>query len=305
MKKALLIYNPKSGKNKTNPPIYKYKEILETYDYKLDVIATEYKNHAKNIIEKVDFYDIVFSLGGDGTLNEIITGNFHRKEKLKICPLPYGTCNDVASMLGYTNDNEKNIKMALNGEYHDLDIGTINNTPFIYVVGVGKFLNIPYETTRESKSKNGYLSYIKNGLNEILNQMKRYDATITIDGKTLNDKYSIIIISNSNHIAGIKNFYKNVCLNDEKMEVLLCKAKNIKELLIDFICFLTGTPTKNVISIKGHEIDIKFQELPEKNWCIDGEKLEEKNNEFTIKTSGKMKVLTPKMKKKCLFNDNF
>lgn len=63
--------------------------------------ATKHTNHATEIVKNAQNYDIVFSIGGDGTLNEVVRGNHLRDRKLTICPLPSGTCNDVATMLGY------------------------------------------------------------------------------------------------------------------------------------------------------------------------------------------------------------
>ena len=77
-------------------------------------------------------------------------------------------------MLGYGQDPIKNMELVLTGEVKTMDICTINNTPFVYVVGMGKFMNIPYETKSSDKRKAGYLAYVKDGIKEALDKLKRY-----------------------------------------------------------------------------------------------------------------------------------
>lgn len=293
-KRVLIIYNPNSGKKDKNYLCAKYKELLMKYGYNVSIVQTKYPNHATTVIKNAPHFDIVFSLGGDGTLNEVIAGNMEREDKLNICPLPLGTCNDVATMLGYGKDPIENLEKAISGELHDLDIGTINNTPFIYVVGMGKFMNIPYEADSIEKKKMGYFSYLKMGVKELINKIKKYKAKIKIDGKELDGNYSMIMVSNSNHIAGVDNFHKDVKLDDGQFEILLCKSSDIVDMSINFIRYFMGLETENIISLKGHDIDIEMDEISEKNWCIDGEELKENSKRIRILPKAKMKILTPK-----------
>lgn len=293
-KRVLIIYNPNSGKKDKNYLCAKYKELLMKYGYNVSIVQTKYPNHATTVIKNAPHYDIVFSLGGDGTLNEVIAGNMEREDKLNICPLPLGTCNDVATMLGYGKDPIENLEKAISGELHDLDIGTINNTPFIYVVGMGKFMNIPYEADSIEKKKMGYFSYLKMGVKELINKIKKYKAKIKIDGKELDGNYSMIMVSNSNHIAGVDNFHKDVKLDDGQFEILLCKSSDIVDMSINFMRYFMGLETENIISLKGHDIDIEMDEISEKNWCIDGEELKDNSRRIKILPKAKMKILTPK-----------
>lgn len=300
-KKCLIIYNPISGKGINENILSEYHRILTERGYQVDFVATKYSTHATKTIEEAGNYDVVFSIGGDGTLNEVVKGNFRRKERLTICPLPSGTTNDVATMLGYGKNPIDNLNMALDGEVNDIDIGTINDNPFAYVVGMGKFMHIPYETSSLEKRKKGYAAYIKEGAIELFNKMKRYKAEVTIDGIKLDGEYSLIMVSNANHIAGINNFYKDVCLNDGEMEVLLCKAKNKRELIMSFLRFLVGQKSDEIISLRAHNVSIKMLDQPDKNWCIDGEMMDTTSDEYEIKIHDKMDFLTPKENARKLF----
>ena len=303
-KKCLIIYNPNSGKGNNKNNIQIYFEILKDKGFDVDVIATKYNHHATKAVMEAKNYDIVFSIGGDGTLNEVVQGNFFRKRKLTICPLPSGTCNDVATMLGYGQDPKKNIELALDGDVKSMDIGTINDTPFVYVVGMGKFMNVPYETKSADKKKNGYLAYLKEAFNEIVDRLQRYRAEVIVDGEKLDGQYSLIMISNSDHIAGIDLFYKDVCLDDGLMEVLLCKARTKKEFVKSFLKLFLGRKANNLISLNAHDRKIKLMYKPAKKWCIDGEKYDYDGDTYCIKSHGRMKVLAPKRASNKLFKAN-
>jgi len=303
IKKYIVIYNPNSGNAISEDILKVYHDMLKIRGYQVDFLATKYSNHATEAIINAEDYNIVFSVGGDGTLNEVVKGNYYRKNKLTICPLPSGTCNDVSTMLGYGKNPIDNLNMALEGEVLDYDIGTINNNPFVYVVGMGKLMNIPYETKSEDKKKKGYLAYIKEGIVEVCNKMKTYKAEVIADGMKLDGNYSLIMISNADHIAGINKFHKDVCLDDGKMEILLCKARTKKDFIKNFLKYLFGKAPKEIISLKANKISIRFVDNLEKNWCIDGEKLDDFSNEYHIIISDKMRFLTPKHYKKTLFKN--
>ena len=79
MKKCVVIYNPNSGKKEVDALLPKFEEIFNKYDYTGEIIFTEYKGHASEIVEKLDSsVDLVISIGGDGTFNESMRGNFNR-----------------------------------------------------------------------------------------------------------------------------------------------------------------------------------------------------------------------------------
>ena len=161
MKKCLVVYNPNSGKYNKEVTLPKIEKILNEYDYSVIMEKTKYKGDATSIVANIDKCDLVVSIGGDGTFNEVMTGNFMRKDRIVLCHLPSGTTNDVGAMWGYGKNMLNNLKLALNGKVKRIDICTINDKPFVYSAGFGKFMNIPYETPRELKKRIGHLAYIK------------------------------------------------------------------------------------------------------------------------------------------------
>ena len=94
-------------------------------------------------------------MGGDGTFNEVMDGNLKRQNRLILSHIPVGTTNDVGVMFGYGKNIKQNLKYLLNGVVKGIDVCLINNKPFVYVAGFGKFMQISYDTPRELKKKLG------------------------------------------------------------------------------------------------------------------------------------------------------
>ena len=82
MKKSIIIYNPNSGKNSKEKTLPKLKEVLNDYNYEVEIIETKKKGHATTLVKEVPYVDLLISIGGDGTFNEAMTGNFARKKKI-------------------------------------------------------------------------------------------------------------------------------------------------------------------------------------------------------------------------------
>ena len=160
MKKCVLIINPTSGRNKKITNIELLNKTLNEYEYDLEIKYTEYKGHATEIVKNLENTDLVISIGGDGTFNEVMIGNFERKNRLLLAHLPYGTANDIGAMYGYKKDLIKNLKLLMEGSIKNIDICTINGTPFTYCAAFGKLTNISYDTPKPMKKKYGYLAYL-------------------------------------------------------------------------------------------------------------------------------------------------
>ena len=116
MKKCTIIYNPKSGKGLREKQIEQIMDLLLEYGYDADIIYTQYKNHAKEIVASLPHVDLLLSVGGDGTFSEIVTANVKREKPILLALLPQGTTNDVASMYGYGNNLLTNLRNVLNGK---------------------------------------------------------------------------------------------------------------------------------------------------------------------------------------------
>ena len=295
MKKCLIVYNPNSGKYNKEVTLPKIEKILNEYDYDVIIEKTKYKGDATSIVANIDKCDLVVSIGGDGTFNEVMTGNFMRKDRIVLCHLPSGTTNDVGAMWGYGKSMLNNLKLALNGEVKRIDICTINDKPFVYSAGFGKFMNIPYETPRELKKRIGHLAYIREGAKDFFRKVKLYDVTYEIDSEKYRGLFSFALITNANRVAGINNFYKDIKLDDNKFEVLLCNITKLKDIVktLYFFALYDASKIPGFYFYQTDNIKIKFNSPLKKPLCIDGESFDDMSGSYNIKIDHDVYVLMP------------
>ena len=295
MKKCTIIYNPQSGKKYSKPFLNEFEGILKDNNYETKIIYTEYKGHALELAENIEKCDLVISVGGDGTFNEVVSGNLKREKPLVLAHIPLGTTNDIGNMFGYGTNPITNLKDLMNGKKRNIDICMFNDKPFVYVAGFGKFMNVPYQTPRYLKKNFGYFGYLIEGVKSFFQKTKLYDLEYEVNGEVYKGLYSFILISNANRIAGINDFYKDVKLDDNKFEILFC---NIRKRL-DIIKSLIMAKTSNITKVSGFDfyktdyIRIKFKGRMKRSWCLDGEELETSKREFIITVRKNVEIMMP------------
>ena len=304
MKKCVIIYNPHSGKRVKSNFLASYVDILMENDYDPEVIFSNYKGHIKEVVKNLPECDLVISVGGDGTFNEAVTGNLEREKRLLLSHIPLGTTNDIGAMFGYGNDIVENLKSLMNGVEKKIDICTVNKKPFVYVSGFGKFMTIPFETSRGSKKRLGKLAYFIDGAKEFFNPTKLHELTYRVNGEEYKGLFSFILISNANHIAGINNFYNNVYLDDGKFEVLFCNLTRRQDVIKSLLYLTTSDISKvpGFYFYKTDKLEIEFSHETSK-WCIDGEELVEKTTTYNIEMINDFSIMLPKKNIEKLFVD--
>lgn len=295
-KVCTIIYNPQSGKLKNKESLEDLYNIITEYNYHINIIYTKAKGDAIRIMEELAPVDLVICAGGDGTLNECITGNIRRSKPLLLSTLPLGTTNDVGSMLGYTKNYCHNLRLLLEGKRKNIDVCTINGKPFIYSACIGNYVDVAYMTPRFYKSKFGHLGYIIYGIRKIFDKIKFYNIEYKIDGKSYAGKYSFVFITNTNHIAGVKDIYKDIKLDDDCFEVVFCKMRTRKELIKALIEMKTkGIPNISDIEFyQTNNLEITFKKKHKYSWCVDGEEFKSNNQKFIFQINKNMDMLIPK-----------
>lgn len=306
MRKCVIIMNPESGKKRKITTYQEFYDILRNYGYETDIILTKARGDAEKIIQGLDNkIDLVIVAGGDGTLNEVVSGNLQRRKPLVVAPLPMGSTNDVGSMYGLDRSVYENLETILKGKRKKIDICYINDTPFVYVACLGDFVDMAYATPRELKKKYGKVAYLIYGAKQLLNSLTHYKIRFKLDDKEYEGVYSYIFISNSSRIAGQPDVYYNVKLDDNRFEVALANPKNKKEL-VKLLAKVDSMDVKDITEItyfQTNNFEIEFIDELKTSWCIDGEEYKNDTNKFVFRVEQNMKMQIPNANVGKLFAD--
>ena len=193
--------------------------ILNPYD--LLVSPTLHAGEIPEIIQRrANGVDLIVCCGGDGTLNETVTGLMQLDPRPPLGYLPAGTVNDFASSLGIPKDLEAAAQAVLSGSPVDVDIGRFGEQYFTYVAAFGAFTEVSYQTPQQSKNMFGRTAYVLEGL-KCLTSLKSYPVSIEFDNGTCQGDYLFGMVSNASSVGGLKLLDDRISMNDGMFEVLL------------------------------------------------------------------------------------
>lgn len=272
LKKALFIVNPHAGKEQIKYHLLSIVDILVKAGYTVTVYTTQCQGDAiRAVRERERDYELVVCSGGDGTLDEIVTGMIQSGFRTKIGYIPAGSTNDFANSLKLPSTMNKAAKIIAAGHPFACDIGIFNHDVFVYVAAFGIFTEVSYETPQEMKNMLGHTAYLLEGMKQIQN-IKSYHMKVTYDDNVIEGEFIYGMITNSYSIGGIRNITgKDVALNDGLFEVTLIKRPdNLIEL------------NKTLAALVSDKIDaecmysfktafLKIESDQEVAWTLDGE----------------------------------
>lgn len=280
-KKMLLIANFHAGQKRIAKRLSEVVSVFCEAGYLPTVVSTLYSGHACEIVKAhARDYDTIVCAGGDGTLNETISGLLQIGLARPVGYLPCGTTNDLASTLTLSRDLVQAAWDIVNGEAISLDLGVFNGRKFVYTASFGAFTRASYETSQATKNVLGHLAYVLEGLKDFTNLPSVF-AKIRADGEELSGEYVFGAISNTTSLAGILTLDKSrVLLDDGKFEVLLVDTPRNPLDISQLIFNITQKKYEGPIHlISARHIEVETKEPL--NWTLDGE-LEKGNTRFVI-----------------------
>ena len=269
----LLIVNPVAGKKKANKALYYIVDSLCRNNCKTIVFTTTKKGDATRIVTQyAQECQRIICCGGDGTLNEIITGLIYLNLQIPIGYIPAGTTNDFAHSLNLPMNINHAIEVSANGRIKQHDIGAFNEDKyFSYVAAFGAFTSVAYSTPQWLKNFFGKLAYNFMGVMSIFG-IRPHKVKVILDGNEIAGDFIYGSVSNAKTIGGIVKFLEtDVSFDDGKFEVLLIKKpKKFKDLrgIIKSV-FSRRYDNQYICFFKASKVSFDFEKNAE--WTIDGE----------------------------------
>ncbi|MCI6053989.1 diacylglycerol/lipid kinase family protein [Dysosmobacter sp.] len=271
-KKLLLIFNPKAGRSKPRGPLFDALALLSENGYLVRIHRTTAAGDAaETAAREGGDYDLVVASGGDGTLNEVISGLSRLEHPPLLGYLPQGSTNDFAASLRIPGDPEQAAAAIVQQRVQVLDIGQWNQRCFAYVASFGAFTKTSYSAPQAAKNALGHFAYILEGMKD-LNSLRPYRVKITADGETLDGEYLFGAVCNSTSIGGLMKLDPGrVVLDDGKFELLLIpnpkNAMDLQNLVMD----LLNQNYDGQGLIFRHVSQLHLETKEDLPWSLDGE----------------------------------
>ena len=271
-KKLFFIVNPHSGTMKAGSQLLKIIETLTDDGYRVTVHPTRCRGDATEIIKNLETdYDTVVCCGGDGTLNEVITGMMQSGKRFKLGYIPAGTQNEWSSGLKIPRNLTKAAKVVTEGRVVSLDIGSFNDKYFSYTASFGAFTEASYSTPQQFKNVLGQAAYILEGI-RLIGSIKPLHLKVEHDGGVTEGDFLFGAVSNSLSVGGVIKLKDSIVnLSDGMFEVLLIRnpknAIEFQSLVGSVIAQKVDNP--NMVFL--HTSSLKIASEDEFNWTLDGE----------------------------------
>ncbi len=273
MKKRLLfVFNPHSGKGLIKNKLLEIVNIMVKAEYEVVIYPTQAAGDAlKKVQAEAKDFDLVVCSGGDGTLDEVVTGMMQSEKKVPIGYIPAGSTNDFAASLDIPKNMVTAAEVAVGGEAFPCDVGEFNGDSFIYVAAFGVFTAVSYQTDQGLKNILGHAAYILAGAKSLMD-IKSYRMRVECNGKVYEDEFIYGMITNSLSVGGFKNLTgKNVLLDDGLFEVTLIKRPKNPLELREIIQSLTSKRDDSDLIYTAKADCVRFYPYEVIPWTLDGE----------------------------------
>ena len=271
-KKMLFVFNPKAGKGKIKTHLLDIVDIFSSHNYEIIIRSTQAPRDAyEKAKEYADSVDLIVCSGGDGTLDEVVTGIMEVDSSVPIGYIPAGSTNDFANSLFMPKNMIRVAEMIMAEELYHCDIGRFNQKTFAYVAAFGLFTDVSYETDQDLKNVLGHVAYVLEGVKRLFD-IKSYHMKVSSEEVQVEDDFIVGMITNSRSVGGFKNLTgKNVDMNDGFFEVtLIVHPKNplqLQEIMTALV--MAEDNTDMIYSFKTRQLTIETDE--EVPWTLDGE----------------------------------
>lgn len=236
LRKILFIINPVAGKGETIQIFKKIKKEFSEYNY--DTKLTKSIGDATQITRKyMNCYTDIISVGGDGTLTEIVDGLKNYEGNLGV--IAAGTGNDFIRSLNYPESLERCFEIIKAGKSQKIDVLKVNNHRFINVASFGLDGEVILQTDKIKQKISGTSAYVVSSIKSIL-KFKPYPVIVEIDGEPLKREIVLVAVGNGMYFGGGMNVTPCAKINDGFLDVVIANKTSKLKLINLFVKLFKG-----------------------------------------------------------------
>lgn len=226
---GILFYHEKAGQG----DVYEILGNVTQHLSKLCQQLTIYKSGEEGDIIKYchtikeQSFDVIFLLGGDGTVHELINGVMQADLNLPIGILPGGTFNDFTKSLNLPLDPAEAAASMLDANVKHIDVMKAGDRYVLNFIGLGLIVENAESIEETSKGILGKLSYVMPTIRTVSNPTF-FNYRLTIDGERFTGESSMIVVSNGHYVGASKIPLVELSPDDGQMEVFIFKDSGLK-----------------------------------------------------------------------------
>lgn len=255
--KMLVLVNPRAAGGRTMRVLDTAREIARELPHDFIFRVPESRN--RTVIQARDAakagFDAVVALGGDGTLGDVIEGA--NDTGVKVGVIPAGRGNDAARNLGFPSSWRDALRGLAHPTEREIDVPTLNSSPFIGVAGVGFDAEVVASMHRYPCRIVGTLCYALHVVKTILTY-RPVKLEIRVDGEVRKGRYTMAAVANGPAYGGGMRIAPGARMDDGVLDICLIEAISMPRLLWHFPKVYAGKHTGiNVVEmLRGRDVRI-------------------------------------------------
>lgn len=251
MKKAVLLYNDRSGKGRIARSTESILTVFRAYGYDISPQPIDF---GANPFEGNETIDLMVAAGGDGTVNYVVNAMKRKGLDIPIGVIPAGTANDFAGALGMSRKPLEAARQIASGQVDRVDCGCVNGLWFVNIFSFGLFTTTSQRTPDARKHKIGKLAYIIEGVKEF-RSMHAVPLEVVADGERFDLRSLIVLIFNGETAGGFR-LARRSSIKDGLFDCLLLEKKNFFRSTLAMGRYLLGGNPKIVRHLRVSRLDI-------------------------------------------------
>ena len=229
IERVLLIVNPASRRGLR----VRAKAVKAFADaaVECDLMQTQAPGHAATLAHAhAHDYDAVFTLGGDGTVMEVLGALAHKGPPLGI--LAGGTGNVVARTLRIPLNPARAVPILLAGDQAVMDLGRLSDgRRFAIGVGVGLDATMISEAPARLKKRFGFMAYVIGGYKAVIRNQK-FNLRLTVDGVVYERRASAILVANLGAVLNdLVAFGEGIVQDDGVLNACVFSPESLRDSL--------------------------------------------------------------------------
>jgi YegS/Rv2252/BmrU family lipid kinase len=230
-KKAIMVVNPASGRGGALSLARKAQRMLEGEGLECPLFQTLGPGHGREVARNQgNKIDVLVSVGGDGTLNEVVNGLADIGSDTPIAIIPAGTINVVFKELGLPRDFQSQVRLALESDLRRLDLGLVDQRYFVLCAGAGFGSSVIHAMTRKRSSRRMTpLRFVP----LIINEAFRYrfpSMEVRVDGVLAERRSNYTVVGNMSLYGGIFRLFSRADPEDGLLDVCCLQAGKMWDL---------------------------------------------------------------------------
>ncbi|MCR5287372.1 MAG: diacylglycerol kinase family lipid kinase [Saccharofermentans sp.] len=274
-----IILNPSSGRETARSNIENVLSYLAMKGSieRADINYTAKRFDAMNYAIDTDpeEYDILIAAGGDGTVNEVVTGLMRSEIDIPLAIYNSGTVNDFATINRLPSAPQEFARMLEDPELVRVDCGKAGDSYFMNVLAAGSFADVIYNVQPDLKTAFGPVAYWISAMKDIPSLNNSEHIIIHNGDKTIETDAVMFFVSNTSSVGGFRNLMSQADVTDGLLDVMILKKIERNEIMPLFGRIIVGDHINSdkVIYFQATDFSIEAPEAENKiTLDLDGER---------------------------------